>query len=267
MGGDPDAMDLKYNFTHRISSEMRVFRSIRAQTVTTHVQLDKLRELYGFQGENVGVIPPGVDVHTFRPGEPEEARLDTGLPPRYILCLSRIDTNKGHDLLLYAFDIVRQAVPDVHLVIGGGSANPQATEAEVLANMRGIITDRGMGDRVTITGYVPDEHLVATYRQAEMFVLPSLFEPFGMTALEAMACARPVVASKLGGIRDVITSGESGLLVDPSDAAEFAAAMVELLKDRRQADGIGLNGRQVVLNSYSWEAIAERHIGFYKGYL
>lgn len=267
MGGDPEAMDRKYNFTHRISEEKRVFNAVRAQTATTQVQLEKLRDLYGFQGDNVGVIPPGVDVETFRPRGPHEERFDTGLPARYMLCLSRIDANKGHDLLLYAFDIVRRAVPDVHLVIGGGSARPQSTEAEVLAKMRSIIAEKQMEDRVHITGYIPDEALVPTYQQAEMFVLPSLFEPFGMTALEAMACARPVVASRLGGIRNVIVSGESGTLVDPSDAGEFAGAMTALLRDGQLGERIGQKGRQVVLDSFSWDAIARRHAEFYEAYL
>ncbi|MCK4940603.1 glycosyltransferase family 4 protein [candidate division WOR-3 bacterium] len=75
-------------------------------------------------------------------------------------------------------------------------------------------------------GYVPDELLVPSYQQAELFVLPSIFEPFGMTALEAMVCGRAVVASKFGGIKNVISSGDNGLLIDPYDQKEFAEAMI-----------------------------------------
>ena len=268
MGGDPAEMEKKFRFSHRISEELRVFRSVVAQTVTTDVQRQKLGELYGFTSGDIATISPGVDIHTFRPLESGEARMDIGLPERYILCLSRIDSNKGHDLLLNAFSLVCKSVPDIHLVIGGGSTSKAGqTELEVLADMKRIIAEKDMGSRVHITGYIPDEHLVATYRQAAMFVLPSLFEPFGMTALEAMACGRPVVASRLGGIREVVTSEESGMLVDPADPVEFSAAIIRLLNDEPFAGRIGEQGRHIVRERYSWEAIAARHIEFYEKYL
>jgi len=267
MGGDPEEMDSKYNFTHRIGEELRVFRSVTAQTVTTEVQKEKLAELYRFPTDNVTVIPAGVDVHRFSPRESAVAKVATGLPERYVLCLGRIDANKGHDLLLNAFYPVLKAAPDIHLVIGGGSAQPQQTELEVLSTMKRIIAEKKMGNNVHIVGYVPEEHLVAAYQQAEFFVLPSVFEPFGITALEAMACGRPVVASRLGGIRDVITSGESGLLVDPTNPTELADAMITLLGDPELAERIGRRGRDVVCEGFSWEAIAARHIALYEKYL
>jgi mannosylfructose-phosphate synthase len=268
MGGDPAEMEKKFRFSHRIAEELRIFRSVRAQTVTTGVQKEKLEQLYGFTSEDVAVIPPGVDIHTFRPLESGERRMDIGLPERYILCLSRIDTSKGHDLLLNAFNLVCKSVPDIHLVIGGGSSSKVGpTELEVLANMKRIIAEKKMEKQVHITGYIPDEHLVAAYRQAEMFVLPSIFEPFGMTALEAMACGRPVVASRLGGIREVVTSEKNGLLVDPTDSAEFSAAIIRLLNDKPFAGHIGEQGQETVRKRFSWEAIAIRHIEFYEKYL
>ena len=84
-----------------------------------------------------------------------------------------------------------------------------------------------------------------------------------MTALEAMACGVPVVASKFGGIRDVIRSQENGLLIDPTNPAEFANAIVTLLEDRERAKEMGQTGRGVILNRFSCEAIARRHIAFY----
>ncbi len=267
MGGNPEEMDRKYHFSHRITEELRVFRSVKAQTVTTAVQMEKLEQLYGFTSDNITIIPPGVDVHTFRPIYPGEVKVDTGLPEKYIFCLSRIDANKGHDLLLHAFDIVRRAVPDIHLVIGGGSLNPEQREKDVLSGMKAIIANQGMVNRVHLTGYIPDELLVPYYRQAQFFVMPSLFEPFGMTVQEAMSCGKAVVASRLGGIREVISSGENGLLVDPSNEVEFADAMITLLGNDSLRTSIGEKGRRTICESYSWEAIAERHLDFYRKYL
>ncbi len=267
MGGDPAAMEKKYNFEHRISEELRIFQQVKAQTVTTKVQEEKLEQLYGFAPDNVVVIPPGVDVHSFRPPKAGQEKVKTDLPDRYVFCLSRIDANKGHDLLLQAFDIVRKKMPDVHLVIGGGSPQPQGTELEVRTTMERIIAEKDMRGQVHIVGYVPDELIVVHYQQEELFALPSIFEPFGMTALEAMACGRPVVASKFGGIRNVITSGENGLLVDPQNAEEFAGAMIKLLEERDFSDRMAEAGRQTIQEQYSWEAIAQRHIAFYDKFM
>jgi len=264
MQGKAEEMEKKYNFNHRISEELRIFNSVKAQTVTTEVQKEKLEQLYGFTSDNIVVIPPGVDIHTYHPLEPNDNRVKTGLPGRYIFCLSRIDSNKGHELLLNAFDFVSKAVPDVHLVIGGGSPKPQRREKDILAVIKKIIDEKGMHNRVHMSGYVPDELLASYYQQAELFVLPSIFEPFGMTALEAMACGKPVVASSFGGIRNIIFTGENGILVDPSNANEFADAMVMLLRDRQLAGSLAQSGCRTVRQHFSWEAIAEKHIAFYE---
>ncbi len=268
IGEDPEEMEKKYKFSRRISEELHVFRSVKAQTVTTELQKEKLDQLYGFTSDNIVVIPPGVDIHTFQPLKFDERKVETGgLPDRYIFHLSRIDSNKGHDLLLNAFDIVRKAIPGVHLVIGGGSVVPRQRELEVLAAMKKIIEEKGMHSRVHIVGHVLDELLVPYYQQAELFALPSIFEPFGMTALEAMACSKPVVASRLGGISDVISSGENGFLIDPADTGEFAAAMIMLLEDEQLLESMGQAACKTIHRHFSWEAIAERHITFYEEFM
>ena len=267
MGGDASQMEAKFNFKRRISEELRIFNSVVGQNVTTEVQGEKIKELYGFAADNIVVIPPGTDVHRYRPLVPGETPGQTDLPDRYVFCLSRIDSNKGHDFLLYAFDIVRKAVPGVQLVIGGGSPSPQRRELEIRAMMERIVEERGMGDRVQIYGYVPDEVIVPAYQNAELFALPSLFEPFGMTTTEAMACGTPVVASKLGGIRTVIQSGANGLLIDPSSAEEFAGAMIKLLQDHEDAERMGNSGRETIVEQYSWEAIAQRFLDFYHRFI
>lgn len=267
MEGDPEELERKFKFKHRISEEIRIFKSVKAQAVTSEVQRQKLEQLYNFTADNIVVIPPGVDVRRFHPPEPRVKMTKTDLPDRYIFCLSRIDSNKGHDLLLNAFDIVRKDHPDVHLVIGGGSPKPEQRELDVLKTITKIINEKGIDERVRVIGYVPDDLLVALYQQAELFVLPSIFEPFGMTAQEAMACGTPVVASKLGGIRSVISSGENGMLIDPSDADEFADAISMLLKDRHLAERLGNEAHKTIREYYSWEAIAERYLAFYEKFM
>jgi len=267
MGGDPEEMEKKFNFRHRINEEIRIFKNVNAQSLTSIVQHEKLNELYNYDAENIIIIPPGVDVHHYYPPKEEDEKAKTSLPEKYVFCLSRIDTNKGHDLLLHAWDIVRKEVPDVDLVIGGGSPKPKTRELGVFASMDKIIEEAGMQERVQKIGYVANEMMRPYYQQAELFVMPSLFEPFGMTSQEAMACGTPVIASKFGGIRNTIRDGYNGYLVDPSKAQEFARAIMKLLKDDTQRAIIGKNAYKVIMEKYSWEAIARRHLKFYETYM
>lgn len=267
MGGDPEEMENKFNFRHRIAEEIRIFDTVNAQSLTSIVQQEKLKELCDYEADNIEIIPPGVDVHHFYPPKEGETPVKTELPEKYVFCLSRIDTNKGHDLLLHAWDIVRKEVDDVSLVIGGGSPNPKPRELGVFATMDEIIAEAGMQDRVTRIGYVPDEMMRPYYQQAELFVMPSLFEPFGMTCQEAMACGTPVIASKFGGIRNTIKNGYNGYLVDSANPVEFADAIMEMLKDEEKCRQIGQNAYKVIVEEYSWEAIARRHLEFYEKYM
>lgn len=263
MGGDPDEMEKKFNFNHRIAEEIRIFKAVNAQTVTSVLQLEKLEKLYDFYADNIVDIPPGVDIHTYHLPSEEDKKKKTDLPEKYIFCISRIDTNKGHDFLLKAFDFVRKEIKDVDLVIGGGSPNPKQREIGLYDKMRKIINEKGMEDRVRLIGYVPDELMPTYYQQSEMFVLPSLFEPFGMTTQEAMSCGRPVVASKFGGIRNVIINGENGILVDPSKPHEFAEAILKLIKNKELSEKIGMQAYKTCQEEFSWEAIADRFLNFY----
>ena len=267
MGGDPEEMEKKFNFKHRIAEEIRIFKAVNGQSLTSNVQLEKLNELYDYYADNIVIIPPGVDIHTYKLPDEKELEIDTGLPENYIYCISRLDTNKGHDLLLNAFAIVQRENDNVSLVIGGGSPNPKPRELGVLEIINKIIDENNMRARVKQIGYVPNDMMVTYYQQAQMFILPSLFEPFGMTSQEAMACGTPVIASKFGGIRNVIVNGDNGLLVDPKNPEEFAEAMLSLLRNPDLKNKIGKKAHEVIIEEYSWEAIANRHFIFYEQYL
>ena len=121
-----------------------------------------------------------------------------------------------------------------------------------------------MADRVSKIGYVADEMMAPLYQKAQLFVLPSLFEPFGMTTQEAMACGIAVIASKFGGIRNVITNGVDGILVDAANPQEFSEALYELLADDEKRNAMGRAARKLIEDEYSWEAIADKFMKFYQ---
>jgi mannosylfructose-phosphate synthase len=266
MAGDPEEMEKQFNFRHRIDEENRIYRTLNGHSVTSVLQLEKLRELYGYDKDNVEVIPPGVNIHKFRPLGPGEAPVKTHLPSKYIFCLSRVDTNKGYDLMLNAFARVCEKHDDVFLVTGGGSVNPEPREKEVLAMMDRIMQEKGITNKIIFVGHVNERLMVPFYQNARFFVMPSIFEPFGMTCQESMSCGVPVIASRFGGIRTVLTDGLDGLLIDPQNEEEFANAMIRMLEDTAFRDNVGSNACKLVRKQFSWEVMADRHLEFYEKY-
>jgi mannosylfructose-phosphate synthase len=225
------------------------------------------KRLYDFETPDMDVIPPGVDIHRFRPLEPGEEERALKTPEKYIFCLSRIDSNKGHAELIRAFAQVLDHVPDAHLVIGGGSKEPKQHEIDVKNGLMKIVDELGIGERVVFAGYIHDDDLATYYRKASSFVLPSKYEPFGMTTLEAMACGTPVVATKFGGIRKFLRNEYDALMVDPTDVGEFASAMTRVLTDETLASKLITNGLETIRDRFSWEAIAATTLKFYQRYV
>jgi len=267
MGGDAVEMEKIFNFRHRVDEETRIFNSMNGHAVTSQLQLDKVRELYDYHGENLEVLPPGVNIHKYRPLMPAEKKTVTNLPEKYIYCLSRIDSNKGHDLLLNAFSRITKIRDDVYLVIGGGSPKPEPREVEIFDRMHQIIREKDIANKIVFVGYVDENLMVPYYQNAQLFVMPSIFEPFGMTTQEAMSCAIPVIASKYGGIRTVLKDGIDGILIDPKDETEFVNAMLRLLNDDAYRASIGLAASELIRRDFSWEHMAEKHLDFYRKYL
>lgn len=264
MAGDPAEMERLFRFSRRIHWENVIFRRATAQTVTTVDEKDAYRRLYDFDNDDVVVIPPGVDIRRFTPEPPTPAR-EIPAPPKYVFSLSRIDSNKGLDDLIRAFArVVRKS--DASLIIGGGSVQPEAHEIDVKRSLVDLVESLSLRDRVVFTGYIPDADLDTYYRRARVFVLPSKYEPFGMTALEAMACGTPVVVTRHGGLRNVLAHRKNSVFVDPSDSEETAAAILEILDDAAFADRIGRSGAELIQGSYCWHRIARQTLSFYEVY-
>jgi glycosyltransferase involved in cell wall biosynthesis len=114
-------------------------------------------------------------------------------------------------------------------------------------------------------GSIDSEHLLATvYNAADVFVIPSMEEAFGQTALESLACGRPVVGSDVGGIPDMVSDGETGLLVEPGNAAALATALDQLAEDQHMRAQLGSNARELVLRDFSFQKNAESYVELYR---
>lgn len=221
--------------------EQTLLRHMARRSSTVICNSRYVQDVFGrhFAGKSV-VVPPGVDASAFTPGGPRR--------PGSILFVSKLDVGmefKGLDLLLKATRLLGDRGCDVHLeVVGTGTAMPtyQALAAEL-----------GLGvDRVRFSGYLSDTELVEAYHRSSVAALPSGNESFGMTLAEAMACALPVVASRTGGIPDVVDDGETGLLVTHGDVEELASALMRVIEDPALAERLGTAGRERVEKEFAW---------------
>lgn len=193
--------------------------------------------------EKVTVIPPGVDTDRFTPGG--------GSDGTNILFVGPLDTAyrwKGVDVLWEAFERVHRQIPEATLtLIGKGDRfDAFAKRAEPL------------GDAVRLLGRVPDDQLIAEYRDAAITVLPSTTdaEAFGMVLAEANACGTAVVASDIGGIPDLVRDGDNGLLARPGDPDDLADRLIQLLEDPAAADRMGQQGRARMVRDHDWDDLA-----------
>ena len=265
VSGDPKEMDKIFNFTHRIAQELRIFQSINGQTITSKEEEKKLKELYHFQPANLEFTPPGVDVNKFRALKKNEKEENTEiiLPNKYIFVVSRISKAKAHDLLLPAFKQILKEFPDIHLIIAGGTLNPDQEEIDVLSNIKSFVKQNQIEKNVHLIGGIAHDNLPPYFRKAELFILPARYEPFGMTALEAMACKIPVVISKFSGIQENLIHGQDCLIINPYETQNYAKSISMLLRDRKMRQNLAKNGYLTVREKFSWEAIAKRFINFY----
>ncbi|HEX5265705.1 MAG TPA: glycosyltransferase [Acidimicrobiales bacterium] len=239
----------------RQRTEVDIIGCSDAVVASNDEEARQLISLYGAPPERVRVVPPGVDHAFFAPGERTQARRALGLPEqgRMLLFLGRIQPLKGADLAVGALAEL-QGLPDVFLVLAGGPSGPSG--ADEVARIRAQVTAAGLERRVF--WFPPQPHeLVSTFcRAADVCLVPSRTESFGLVALEAAACGVPVVASAVDGLRCVVDHGQTGLLVPERSAPAFAAAVASLLVDPVRVERMGAHGAARAAG-YTWRAAAQ----------
>lgn len=206
----------------------------------------------------VSIVPCGVDPEVFKPLDPTLCRLELGLPADVpiLAYVGRFDANKGIDTFVKAAQQVAQKHP-VRLVFAGGY-DPDAEDAAEFRRIRALVEACGLADASTFLGKVEQGRLAMVYSAADLCVVPSHYESFGMVAIEAMACGTPVIASDVGGLRYSVVHRETGLLARARDPESFASGISLLLEDPGLRDGMGRAGARLVREMFSWEAIASR---------
>jgi mannosylfructose-phosphate synthase len=243
--------------------EKQIYNEADLVVATTPDQVDLLTSHYEVPKEKVRMIPPGYDDTRFYPvgsSTREVLRRELGFEGKVILSVGRIARNKGYDLLIRAFAEVakRDGEARLHLAIGGERMEPP--ETQILDACRDLTDSLELADKVVLSGFVPEAGMADLYRAADVFVLSSRYEPFGMTAVEAMACGTPTVVTTHGGLFRVLRFGISGLFADTFDAMDLAITILKPLQYPRLRERLSRRGAQTARKLFTWTGIAQQLI-------
>ena len=252
---------------YRLEGELKVLREADRIIAATPAELAQLQWLYQADISKIAVIPPGVDTGKFYPIPPDEAKEFIGVPPcgRMILFVGRIEPLKGLDVLLES--IAQMRARDVSeeyrfcLVVIGGEADRNDMSAE-MNRIQALREQSGLQDLVAFLGKRSQDTLPYYYSAAEVVVVPSHYESFGMVALEAMACGTPVVASQVGGLAYLVQDGQTGYTVPVDDPAALADRLLSLLSNPGLRQRMGETAVETA-RGYAWQRIANKVIAVY----
>ncbi len=247
----------------RIKGEEEVIADADVMVASTMEEWRQCVSLYAAPPAGIKVIPPGVDHDLFTPGDQGEARVELGLTgDPLLLCVGRVQPLKGLELAIRVLaEFTHRGVGDPRLVVVGGASGRRG-ELEAL-KLRELGHSLGIGDRVAFVGPRPHHRLPSYYRAADVLLVSSYSESFGLAALEAQACGLPIVGTAVGGLPDVVGDGRSGFIVserDPALIAERVRTIVSNEELRRQF----VVAAEERAAGFSWKATAGALIELYE---
>ena len=237
-----------------------------ADRIVAATEIDKAQIMRHYAPASpISVIPGGVDLDTFAPRGRSAARRELGIAEsRVLLFVGRIQRLKGVEILVRALHaLVRTGdADDTRLLIVGGGENSTGQELREIQRLQRLVSRLRLDGRVTFVGAVQQERLPLYYSAADLTVMPSSYESFGLVAVESLACGTPVVATRVGGLTAIVRDGETGALVPWRDADLFAERLRSLLADPEEREHLAANARASVLR-FGWDRIADEHLSLY----
>lgn len=218
----------------------------------------QIGDIFQLPHDKTDVVPNAVATRDFAIPDDEVAAFRADTTPdgeRMVLFAGRLEYEKGVQTVLHALERVRAAVgPVVFYVAGVGTYSDE---------LRRMVDELGLADHVRFTGFLEDHELRLHYAAADVAVAPSIYEPFGLVAVEAMACGTPVVVGDTGGLREIVSDGH-GLSFPPQDADELADRLVAVLDDAELAADLVAKGRRRIAQRYDWQTVALRTTRVYE---
>ena len=232
------------------------YESRRTITCSRYMH-DQIEDIFQLPPEKLDVISNGVDLETVHKPEGVEEFRASKLEPgeKMIFFAGRLEYEKGVQTVLDALPLVNEEIP-VRFFVAGVGTHEQA--------LREHVERDGLDGHVEFLGFVPDDELAMYYAAADLAVVPSLYEPFGMVALETMAAGTPCIAADTGGLRELVVHDATGLRFSPGDPESLAGAILRLLTDTRLDRRLTLDARRMLNDQFSWPSIAARTVDVYR---
>ncbi len=243
----------------RLAVEKALLETADRVVATSPQEQDHMRSLVSTKG-NIDIIPCGTDIRRFGAINKQKARSVLGIDSDALMVfyVGRFDPRKGIETLVRAVGQSQlRGNKNLKLVIGGGS-RPGQSDGKERDRIEEIVAELGMSDITTFPGRLGDDILPAYYAAADVCVVPSHYEPFGLVAIEAMASGTPVVASDVGGLQFTVVPEETGLLAPAQDEAAFAAAIDRILSNPEWRNQLGSKARMRVEDKFSWDGVAHQ---------
>jgi D-inositol-3-phosphate glycosyltransferase len=254
----------------RVAGERAVMKAANRIIAATEAERSQLELLYGVNHQRVTIIPPGVDTHHFYPIPPDEAKEAIGISPkdRMALFVGRIEPLKGVDTLIRAMAIVKArckhfVCPHYLAIIGGDPEGHPERDTDEMGRLQALCKSLGLDDIVLFLGKRGQDTLPYYYSAAEVVVMPSHYESFGMVALEAMACGTPVIASRVGGLAYLVQEGETGFFVPSQDPEALAEKLRLMFVDHEMRARMGTQA-VAYAQRFRWEVIADEIAAVYR---
>ncbi len=215
--------------------------------------------LDGFElpAEKIHLVPNGVDTGHWLPPAGTTPPVGSTAPGEpLVVAWGRIQYEKGFQVLARAIALLRHKIPGIRCVIAG--------RGSYLAELQSQIDVEGVGDLVQLAGFVPDEELRRLLQRAGAVVIPSLYEPFGIVALEGMAAGAPTIVARTGGLAEIVDGTAAGLLFEPGNHVDLADRISEVLTNDVLAGEMRANAAKLMADKYTWDAIASTTLGVYR---
>ncbi len=247
----------------RIQVERELMQFATRIVAATPRDRQHMLDWYAAPAEKIAIIPPGVDLALFHPVPLHDAKafVETPMDDHTVLFVGRIDPIKGIDTWFKAMALLVAGHPELRskmcVCLIGGDVDEEAQTDTEIARLQTLKDELGISDIVMFLGRRAQESLPYYYSAADVVVMPSLYESFGMVALEAMACGTPVVASDVGGLSFIVRDGETGYLVPEGDARALAECLKPLIFDSALRCKLGERGIAVA-REYAWSKIADQ---------
>ena len=248
------SVDKNFEYEYRSKIESEVIGCSDVILANSSFEMEQLITKYDADPSRIEIVPPGVDHSIFKPSSKKEARAQLNLSADPILLfVGRIQPLKGADLAVLTLSELSHE--DAHLVLVGGSSGPEGPREE--KRIRQMVDELGLTQRVTFIEPQKHEKLVNWYQAADVVIMPSKSESFGLVALEASATGVPVVASSVGGLQTIIEHDLSGYLIDDRDPLSYASYVSKIIDDSNKAESMSVEAIKKS-RSFTWSVTAAR---------